>query len=223
MEKCVGGLKYSQSAGASKVLKKSVNTVKKVVSKGNAAVNKAVKGVIGGKLTPQGVVALVCYGIMLVAAAFSPKVAADMALTNASIAAIVTVLISAAFSIYGINCMVTGGCRRLSWLYAAILVVWTVGVVGSTLYAKQQKKPVLLIANGEDNDVEVTDVTDLHPEEQAALHHPDSPAAATAAEVADGTNRIVLTQRDNLYEGYDAQGNEDNAPMPYVEGEHASA
>ena len=208
-------------------LSKGAKAVRGVAGRGGKAVNKVVSGVIGGKLTTQGTVALVCYGIMLVAAAFSPVVAAQMELTHAGIAALVAVLLSAALSIYGINCMVTGGCHRLSWLYVALLLIWTHGVVGGTAFAKY---------GGQAPVPHKTDaaMTRLLPEPTAdvpaagllpgpAVQHPGAPTPATAAEVADGTNRIVNTQRANLYEGYDAQGNEEQAPMPYVEGEHASA
>jgi hypothetical protein len=236
MEAKAGGYEYTATGGSAlskgaKAVKGAVkgasSVVRGVAGRGNKAVNKVVSGVIGGKLTAQGTVALVCYGIMLVAAAFSPVVAAQMELTHAGIAALVAVLISAALSIYGINCMVTGGCHRLSWLYVAMLLIWTFGVVGGTAFAKYGGKA----PSTHKPDAEMTR---LLPEPKAdvpaanllpgpAMQHPGAPTPATAAEVAEGTNRIVNTQRANLYEGYDAQGNEDQAPMPYVEGEHASA
>lgn len=237
MEAKAGGFEYTATGGSAlskgtKAVKGAVKgatgVVRGVAGRGNKAVNKVFGGVIGGKLTAQGTVALVCYGIMLVAAAFSPVVAAQMELTHAGIAALVAVLISAALSIYGINCMVTGGCHRLSWLYVALLLIWTFGVVGGTAFAKYGGKP------GPVSHAPDAQMTRLLPEPKAdvpaasllpgpAVQHPGAPTPATAAEVADGTNRIVNTQRANLYEGYDAQGQEEQAPMPYVEGEHASA
>lgn len=237
MEAKAGGFEYTATGGSAlskgtKAVKGAVKgatgIVRGVAGRGNKAVNKVVSGVIGGKLTAQGTVALVCYGIMLVAAAFSPVVAAQMELTHAGIAALVAVLISAALSIYGINCMVTGGCHRLSWLYVALLLIWTFGVVGGTAFAKYGGKAAP-VSHAPD-----VQMTRLLPEPKAdvpaanllpgpAVQHPGAPTPATAAEVAEGTNRIVNTQRANLYEGYDAQGQEDQAPMPYVEGEHASA
>lgn len=230
MEAKAGGFEYRATGGSalSKGAKAVKGAVKGAVKSVTSRSNKVVSGVIGGKLTAQGTVALVCYAIMLVAAAFSPVVAAQMELTQAGIAAIVAVLISAALSIYGINCMVTGGCHRLSWLYVAMLLIWTFGVVGGTAFAKYGGK-VQMPSHKVDSEM-----TRLLPEPKAdvpaanllpgpALQHPGAPTPATAAEVAEGTNRIVNTQRANLYEGYDAQGNEEKAPMPYVEGEHASA
>lgn len=237
MEAKAGGFEYTATGGSALsrgtkavkgVVKGATGAVRSVAGRGNKAVNKVVSGFIGGKLTAQGTVALVCYGIMLVAAAFSPVVAAQMELTHAGVAALVAVLISASLSVYGINCMVTGGCHRLSWLYVALLLIWTFGVVGGTAFAKYGGKAPMAPhqADGE--------MTRLLPEPRAdvpaanllpgpAVQHPGAPTPASAAEVADGTNRILNTQRANLYEGYDAQGSEDQAPAPYVEGEHASA
>lgn len=236
MEAKAGGFEYTATGGSALskgtkavrgAVKGATGVVRGVAGRGNKAVNRVVSGVIGGKLTPQGTVALVCYGIMLVAAAFSPVVAAQMELTHAGIAALVAVLVSAALSIYGINCMVTGGCNRLSWVYVAMLLIWTFGVVGGTAFAKYGGKTQLPYkADGAMTRLlpePVHDVPAVDMLPSPAVQHPGAPTPATAAEVAEGTNRIVNTQRANLYEGYDAQGEEQNAPMPYVEGEHASA
>ena len=224
-EKALGGFKYEpqvalQSGGLGKGARRASGLVKGIAGKGGRAVNGVVKGVIGGKLTAQGTAALVCYAIMLLAAAFSPVVAAQMELSKVTVVALSGVLLSAALSIYGINCMVVGGCHRLSWAYVAMLVIWTVGVVGGTAFAKYYKAGVA---------VDVAQPSMLASESPALLlpvggsdHHPGAPKPATPVMVADGTNRIVETQKANMYEGYDARDKEGGAPGPYVEGEFAA-
>jgi len=223
-----GGVKGGVKS-ASRGVARGVSSVRKGAASTWSAVdrmsNSGVKYVTGGKLTTQGTVALVCYAVMLVTAAASPLVAAKMGLSaSGGVAAMVAVSVSAAFSVYGINCMVVGGCRRLSWLYVAVLLLWTVGVVGGTAYVRYggiSRVPQIPFADDR-----------LHPDPLAdapisvsapALHRPGQPAVASAAEIAAGTNAIVNTQKANLYEGYDAQGAEEGAPTPFVDGEHAAA
>lgn len=217
------------SVGAVKgVVKGSVGVAKGVVteswSKIDKTSNSAVKFVTGGKLTPQGTVALVCYAIMLVTAAISPLVAAKVGLNKGGFAALAAVLLSAAISVYGINCMVVGGCSRLSWFYVAILVLWTVGVVSGAAFLKYGMAPPAVDTFGMDARLQPDIMADapqsiVAPARQVA----GQPPVASPDQIAASTNVIYQTQKDNLYEGYDAQGNEDNAPTPWIDGEMASA
>ena len=217
------------SVGAVKgVVKGSVGAVKGAVagswSKIDKGSNFAVKFVTGGKLTPQGTVALVCYAIMLVTAAISPLVAAKVGLQKGGFAALAAVLLSAALSVYGINCMVVGGCSRLSWFYVAMLVLWTVGVVSGAAYMKYGAQPAKVDSFGIDARLQPDILADapqsiVAPARQVA----GQPPVASPDQIAASSNVIYQTQKDNLYEGYDAQGNEDDAPTPWVDGEMASA
>jgi hypothetical protein len=243
-EAAVGGFKY-QTAGASvaktvgkgvKAAEKGVGSIfkgAKGVGKGawgavDKTANTAVKYVVGGKLTTQGTVALVCYAVMLVTAAVSPVVAAQIGTAKGGIAALAGVLISAVISVYGINCMVVGGCKRLSWVYVAVLLFWTVSVVAGTAYFRyfmgNAASGTERMASGEDTRLLPDPLADAPISLVAPqLQRPGQPAIASPDEIAAGTNVIFETQKANLYEGYDAQGAEQDAPGPYVEGEHASA
>lgn len=244
-EAAVGGFKY-QTAGASvaKNVGKGVKAAEKAVgsifkgtkgaTKGawgaiDKTANSAVKFVIGGKLTTQGTVALVCYAVMLVTAAVSPVVAAQIGTAKGGIVALAGVIVSAVISVYGINCMVVGGCKRLSWVYVGVLLFWTVSVVAGTAYFRYfmgngAKGAERLTASGEDTRLLPDPLADAPISLVAPqLQRPGQPAVASPDQIAAGTNVIFETQKANLYEGYDAQGAEGDAPGPYVEGEHASA
>lgn len=167
-----------------------------------------------GGLSAQATVTLVCYGIMLAAAAASPVVAARFDMQALTPAVVLAVVLSTALAVYGVNCMVVGGCDLLSWVYVGLLVVWTMGIVAGTLRMRTAGGAVASGGLAPPASIASPDLTagDMTP-----YHHPGAPLPATATDIAEGTNRIVQTQKDNLYEGY----SEESEPEPYVSGAHA--
>ena len=80
----------------------------------------------------KGTVSLVCAGILLLAAALSPLVAAKFAPRRrvravfgkaANAVAIASVVLTCVLGVYGTNCMVVGGCDTLSWVYVGGLAI----------------------------------------------------------------------------------------------------
>ncbi len=216
----IGGFKY-QTAGGSKGVKSAAKGAWRAVDR---RANSAVQYVIGGKLTTQGTVALVCYAVMLVTAAVSPVVASQVGFSQGGYAALAAVLVSAAVSVYGINCMVVGGCNRLSWLYVAVLLAWTVSVVSGTAYLRYGAGSDKFTAAGADARLSPDPLADAPLTLVApGVLRPGQPAVASPDRLAASTNVIYDARPPGAHEGYDVQGKEHDAPAPFVHGEQASA
>lgn len=184
------------------------------------------KQVLGGKLSTQGSVALVCYAVLIAGAAVSPVLAARMGWRGDAGVVAFGIVISAAVSVYGINCLVVGGCKTLSWVYVSLLAFWTAMLVLGLLVIKFGGRRQHFSQDVDERSADFMD-SRLKPDAfsgEAAPLYPGQKMPGSAGDLAATSNALIIDQtRDTLYEGYDAEGTEQGAPMPYVEGEMASA
>ena len=201
-EPSIGGFAYSQNGG----FMKSLNALEKEV--------------LGGKLSAQGSVALVSYAAFIALAAFSPMIAARIGYSGPANVVCFSIVIGAFIAVYGINCLAVGGCKTLSWMYVALIAFSVVSaLLASKLTEKWTQDVDERTADFTDSRLKPDVVRDLAPPLYAGQHTPGSPG-----DMAATSNALIIDQaKENLYEGYDAEGNEQGAPRPYVEGEMASA
>jgi len=218
-ESSIGGFAYSQNGGG--IL---------------GSLSNLEKQILGGELSAQGSAALVYCAVIIAVVVFSPGIAARMGYPPLSIVAGISLILSSAFTVYFINCMAVGGCKTLSWLMVAaigvsILLFWIFLRFVAALFDHIMRK-VARDPFAQDVDERTADYTDSRLKPDVVMDAPGlappmyagQPMPGSPGDMAATSNALIIDQaKENLYEGYDAEGNEQGAPRPYVEGEMASA